>query len=233
MTSLTDRRDPPMGTVMSATVAPPTKPRLRGVLHQIAFIASIPLGVALVASAHTTNARVAALVYSLGACALYGTSAAYHRGRWSDRGRAWMRRLDHSMIFVLIAATYTPIAVLGLRGGGAVVTLIGIWSGATLGVVLGLLGIAEKTGVGMTLYLLMGWFAALKMPSIADQVGPLYLGLIVAGGLAYTVGAVGLATNWPNPRPATFGYHEVWHTFTLVAGACFAVVVWGLVLGAA
>jgi hemolysin III len=211
---------------------PPVKPRFRGVLHQWAFLASIPLGLALVAVADTSTARVAALVYSLGASALYGTSAAYHRGQWSDRGRAWMKRLDHSMIFVLIAATYTPLCLLGLRGEGAVLTLIGVWAGATLGVVLGMAGIAEKNGVGMTLYLLMGWAAALSLPSMIRLLGPLYLGLIVAGGLAYTVGAVSLATNWPNPRPATFGYHEVWHTLTLVAGACFAVVVWGLVLGA-
>ena len=211
---------------------PPFKPRFRGVLHQWAFLASIPLGLALVAVAETPSAKVAALVYSLGACALYGTSAAYHRGHWSDRGRAWMKRLDHSMIFVLIAATYTPICLLGLQGGGATATLIGIWAGATLGVVLGMAGIAEKNGVGMTLYMIMGWTAALSLPSLVRHLGPLYLGLIIAGGLAYTVGAISLGTNWPNPRPATFGYHEVWHTFTLVAGACFAIVVWGLVLGA-
>ena len=212
---------------------PPAKPRLRGWFHQIAFLASIPLGLALVAVADTTAAKVAALVYSLGASALYGTSAAYHRGHWSPRGRAWMKRLDHSMIFVLIAATYTPICVLGLRGSGATLTLVGVWAGATLGVVLGMAGIAEKNGVGMTLYLIMGWVAALSAPSLAQRLGPVNLGLIVVGGVAYTVGAVILGTNWPNPRPATFGYHEVWHTFTLVAGACFGVVVWGLVLGAA
>jgi hemolysin III len=220
------------GNEMLRILPPPVKPRYRGVLHQGAFLASIPLGLVLVALAPTPSAKVAALVYSLGAIGLYGTSAAYHRGNWTDRGRAWMKRLDHSMIFVLIAATYTPICVLGLRGGGAVLTLVGIWAGATLGVVLGLAGIAEKRGVGLTLYLVMGWVAALSMPSLADSLGPFRLGLIVAGGLAYTLGAIGLATNWPNPRPLTFGYHEVWHTFTLVAGTCFAVVVWGLVLSA-
>src|SRR4051812_30938611 len=143
---------------------PPVKPRFRGVLHQWAFLASIPLGLALVAVAETPSAKVAALVYSLGACALYGTSAAYHRGHWSDRGRAWMKRLDHSMIFVLIAATYTPICLLGLQGGGAIATLIGVWAGAVLGVVLGMAGLAEKSGVGMTLYMLMGWVAALSLP---------------------------------------------------------------------
>src|SRR5262245_64874613 len=94
---------------MLRLLPPPIKPRLRGVLHQGAFLASIPAGLALVAVAQTSTAKAAALVYSLGASALYGTSAAYHRGNWTDRGRAWMKRLDHSMIFVLIAATYTPI----------------------------------------------------------------------------------------------------------------------------
>jgi hemolysin III len=225
----TERTD---GNPVLNVLPPPFKPRYRGVLHQWAFLASIPLGLALVAVAETPSAKVAALVYSLGACALYGTSAAYHRGHWSDRGRAWMKRLDHSMIFVLIAATYTPICLLGLRGGGAIATLIGVWAGATLGVVLGMAGIAEKNGVGMALYMIMGWAAALSLPSMVQHLGPLYLALIIVGGIAYTVGAVSLGTNWPNPRPATFGYHEVWHTFTLVAGACFAVVVWGLVLGA-
>ena len=223
------------GRTMVDTLVPPPqplKPRFRGVMHEIAFLVSIPLGLALVAVADTGPAKIAALVYSLGASALYGTSAAYHRGQWSERARGWMRRLDHSMIFVLIAATYTPICVLGLQGGGAMITLVGIWAGATLGVVLGMAGLAQKPGVGATLYLLMGWAAALSAPSLAERLGPLYLGLIVAGGLAYTVGAVGFATNWPNPRPATFGYHEVWHTFTLVAGSCFTVVVWGLVLRA-
>src|SRR5215212_6939095 len=155
---------------------PPFKPRLRGVLHQWAFLASIPLGLGLVALAETPSAKVAALVYSLGACALYGTSAAYHRGNWSDRGRAWMKRLDHSMIFVLIAATYTPLCVLGLRGSGATLTLVGVWTGATLGVILGMAGIAEKTGVGLTLYLIMGWVAAFSIPSLARHLGPVNLG---------------------------------------------------------
>lgn len=226
--------DEPTGTTMADTLlAPaPPKPTWRGRLHQIAFIASIPLGLALVAMADTTAAKVAALVYSLGAIGLYGTSAAYHRGNWSERGRAWMQRLDHSMIYVLIAATYTPMCLLALRGGGAVLTLVGVWIGATIGVVLALTGLGQKRGVGFALYLVLGWVAAFSLPSLAGHLGPLKSGLIVAGGLGYTIGAVSLATNWPDPRPATFGYHEIWHAFTLVAGACFAVVVWDLVLTA-
>jgi hemolysin III len=207
----------------------PVKPRLRGLLHEIAFFTSIPAGLALVAFAQTTSAKVAAVVYALGVSGLYGTSAAYHRGNWSERGRRWMRRLDHSMIFVLIAATYTPICVLGMQGRWGLVSLITVWSAATLGVTLGLAGIAEKHGIGFTLYLIMGWFAAVSFPALAHRLGPSVV-LIVIGGLAYTVGAIILGARWPDPRPDTFGYHEVWHTFTLVAGACFTIVVWGLVL---
>ena len=214
---------------MQALVAP-VKPKLRGLLHQIAFLTSIPAGLALVALAESAPAKVAALVYALGVSALYGTSAAYHRGDWSDRGRRWMKRLDHSMIFVLIAATYTPICLLGLEGSGAAATLVGVWSAAVLGVTLGLTGLAEKHGIGFVLYLVMGWFAAFSFPAMAHGLGPGLLTLVVIGGVAYTLGAIGFATKWPDPRPATFGYHEVWHTFTLVAGSCFMVVVWGLVL---
>ncbi len=216
---------------MAELLVAPVKPKLRGLLHEIAFLTSIPAGLALVAFAETGAAKAAALVYALGVSALYGTSAAYHRGNWSPRGRRWMKRLDHSMIFVLIAATYTPICVLGLQGGGGSVTiLVGVWSAAVLGVTLGLTGLAEKAGIGFTLYLIMGWVAALSFPSMVHTLGPGLVTLVVIGGIAYTVGAIGFATRWPDPRPLTFGYHEVWHTFTLVAGICFAVVVWGLVL---
>jgi hemolysin III len=218
---------------MAELLAHPVKPKLRGLLHEIAFLTSIPAGLALVAFAETTAAKGAALVYALGVSALYGTSAAYHRRTWSERGRRWMKRLDHSMIFVLIAATYTPICVLGLQGGGAVAILVGVWSAAVLGVALGLAGLAEKPGVGFTLYLVMGWLAALSFPALVEGLGAQLVSLVVVGGLAYTVGAIGFATKWPDPRPSTFGYHEVWHTFTLVAGSCFAVVVWGLVLRSA
>jgi hemolysin III len=217
---------------MAAEKLLPDKPRLRGWLHQVAFLTSIPIGLLMVATAGTTEATVAAAVYALGVTALYGTSAAYHRFDWSARARRWMRRLDHSMIFVLIAATYTPVCLLALEGSGAVVNLVVIWSGALLGVLFGLTGIAEKPGVGFTLYLTLGWVATFSLPALLDGLGGSRFTLVAVGGIVYTLGAVCLGTKWPDPRPAVFGYHEVWHAATLVAGACFLIVNWGLVLGA-
>lgn len=226
-----------MGRTMVATrvsdAVEAVKPRLRGRLHQAAFLVSIPVGLVLVALAPTAEAKAAAVVYALGATALYGTSAAYHIGHWSERARHWMQRLDHSMIYVLIAATYTPVALLALHGGQGVVTLIAVWTGAVLGVVLRLTGLSERRGIGVALYFVLGWAAVISFPALVRSLGPVRLALVVAGGLAYTLGAVGLGARWPDPSPRVFGYHEVWHTATLVAGTCFAVVVFGLVLDAA
>ena len=218
-----------LATSPATTMAPPV-PRWRGRLHQAAFIASIPLGLLLVALAGSGRATAAAVVYSIGASALYGTSAAYHRGRWSPAARRWMRRLDHSMIFVLIAATYTPFALLVLDGAIAVALLTGVWGAAFLGLTLGLAGIAEKRGVGSTLYITLGWVAVLAMPALVRALSPAQLLLMFVGGVTYTVGAVFLGARWPNPSPRVFGYHEVWHVMTLLAGACFAVVIWSEVV---
>jgi hemolysin III len=195
-------------------------------MHQVAFIVSIPLGLVLVALAGSSRATVAAVVYSFGVSALYGTSAAYHRGRWSPEARRWMKRLDHSMIFVLIAATYTPFALLVLEGGASVALLVGIWTGALLGLILGLTGVAEKPGIGITLYIALGWVALAAFPALIRELSVPQLVLMVIGGIVYTLGAIGLGTRWPDPSPAVFGYHEIWHVMTLVAGICLAVVVW-------
>ena len=204
----------------------PLVPRWRGRLHQVAFIVSIPLGLVLVALAGSDEARVAAVIYSAGVSGLYGTSAAYHRGRWSPEARRWMKRLDHSMIFILIAATYTPFALLVLDGTASVALLIGVWTGAGLGLLLGLTGVAEKPGVGITLYIILGWVAVLAFPVMVRELTTLELGLTIFGGLVYTAGAIGLGTRWPDPSPKVFGYHEIWHVMTLIAGVSLGVVVW-------
>ena len=204
----------------------PLVPRWRGRMHQVAFIVSIPLGLVLVALAGSDKARVAAVIYSVGVSGLYGTSAAYHRGRWSPDARRWMRRLDHSMIFVLIAATYTPFALLVLDGTASVALMVGVWAGAALGLLLGLTGLAEKPGVGITLYIVLGWVAVLAFPALIRELSVPEMILMVIGGVVYTVGAIGLGTRWPDPSPKVFGYHEIWHVMTLVAGICLAVVVW-------
>jgi hemolysin III len=206
------------------------KPLFRGRLHQICFFLSIPAGLALVVAARTGEARVAALVYSLGVTGLYGASGAYHRGNWSPRARRWMQRLDHSMIFVLIAATYTPFCLLVLEGTVSIVLLTAAWVGAIAGLVLALTGVAQKKGIGFTLYLVLGWLTLLAMPWLITHLSPLQLGLMALGGVLYTLGAICLGTRWPDPVPTHFGYHEVWHAMTVVAGLCMAVDVWMLAL---
>ena len=218
-------------TVSEVSVTP-VPPRWRGRLHQIAFYASIPAGLVLVALAKTSEAKIAAVVYSFGVTALYGTSAAYHRGKWSPAARRRMKRLDHSMIFVLIAATYTPICLLALEGTTAVVVMVAVWSGALLGLGLATAGIAERRGIGFALYIGLGWIAVVTLPQMLETLSPTQVVMILMAGILYTVGAIGLGTQWPDPFPETFGYHEVWHVMVVVAGLCLAVVVFSLVVGA-
>lgn len=201
------------------------KPRLRGRLHQVAFFLSIPAGAALVAFADETQARVAAVVFALAMTGLYGISAAYHRGRWSERALRVMRHLDHSMIFVFIAASYTPITLLALRPAWGFTLLALAWSGAAVGVLITVLRLERWRGVGFALYLVIGWLAAIAMPQLVQTLSWVEMSLLVTGGLLYTVGAVVLARNRPDPRPEVFGYHEIWHTFVVGASAChFALV---------
>ena len=201
------------------------KPLLRGWLHEIFFFLSIPAGLLLVAFSPTQEARFAAVVYSLGVTALYGVSSAYHRGPWTAKGRKFMQRLDHAMIFVLIAATYTPFCLLLLDGTASLLFLGAVW-------LVALTGLSLKYGIGFILYIALGWSAVLAMPQFLGEMTPLQLGLMVAGGLFYTAGAIFLATRWPDPFPKVFGYHEVWHVMTVIAGVCLAVDIWMLSLNA-
>ncbi|HZM29250.1 MAG TPA: hemolysin III family protein [Acidimicrobiales bacterium] len=202
-----------------------TKPRLRGRLHQAAFFASIPAGITLVALAQGVAARVGAAIFALSLSALYGASAAYHRGQWSARALKVMRRLDHCMIFVLIAGTYTPVVLLALRPSWGITMLVLSWVGAALGIVITVLRLERWPAVGFTMYLVLGWLAVVAAPQLATTLSGVELALLAAGGLLYTVGAVVLATGRPNPRPAVFGYHEIWHTFVVGASAShFALV---------
>ncbi|HET8620187.1 MAG TPA: hemolysin III family protein, partial [Acidimicrobiales bacterium] len=201
------------------------KPRLRGWLHQVAFFASIPAGIALVALARGAEARVGAATFAASLTALYGVSAAYHRGQWSARALKVMRRLDHCMIFVLIAGSYTPIVLLALRPSWGITLLVASWAGAALGVVITVLRLERWPAVGFTMYLILGWLAIVAAPQLAQSLSAVELALLATGGLLYTVGAVVLASGRPDPRPATFGYHEIWHTFVVSASAShFALV---------
>ncbi len=195
------------------------KPLMRGRLHQGAFVASIPVGLLLVLIAPDVRARVATVIYALTLTGLFGASAAYHLGDWTEAAYTRMRRLDHSMIFVLIAGTYTPYCLLVLHGTIATVVLIAVWVGAAIGVATKLYRVDLHVLSGF-MYIGLGWLVAVSMPALLRGLGTAETVLLIAGGLLYSLGALVLATNKPNPWPATFGYHEVWHTVTIAAAAC-------------
>jgi hemolysin III len=204
---------------------PLVKPRMRGVLHQYAFFVSLVLGAVLVIVAPDGRARLAVAIYAFAVSGLLGTSALYHRITWSTRARAWMRRLDHSMIFVLIAGTYTPFALLVLSGALAQAILIVVWAGALGGIVLNLVWITAPRWLIAAVYVALGWVAVAAMPALADKLGASGVALLMGGGLLYTAGAVIYATKRPDPSPQVFGYHEIFHALVVAAAAAhFAVV---------
>jgi hemolysin III len=192
------------------------KPRLRGVLHQVAFAVSLVTGTALVCLAPGGRPRLAALVYALSVAGLFGSSAALHRGRWTPRWEAVMTRLDHSMIFVLIAGTYTPFALLLLDGATRDVALGVVWGGAAVGVVLRL-ALRPRRWLFTAIYVALGWVAIAFLPQLVRNGGLVVVSLIVAGGLFYSAGAVVYATRRPDPSPHWFGFHEIFHALTLAA----------------
>ncbi len=193
---------------------------MRGRLHEIAFFVSVPLGIALIVLANTGKARFAAVVFATGLAGVFGASAAYHRVAWSDPARRRMKRLDHSMIFVLIAGTYTPLCLLALSGAWSVVMLATVWAGAITGIVLKQVNVDGLRRVSGFLYITLGWVSIVTLPQLFHTLSGAAFTLIVAGGLLYTVGAIVFAVKRPDPNPAVFGYHEIWHAFTAGAGLC-------------
>ena len=208
------------------------KPRMRGVLHEYAFFVALVCGAVLVTLAATaapgnrTNAVVSCAIYSLTVCGLFGTSALYHRRVWSARGYKLMRRMDHSMIFVFIAGTYTPFSVLLLSQAKATVMLSIVWTGALAGVILKMIYPHASRWLSAPLYIALGWVAVGVLPDMLRHGGDPVFILLVAGGLAYTTGAVFYALRRPNPWPRTFGHHEFFHACTLIAAVCHHVAVY-------
>jgi hemolysin III len=202
------------------------KPRLRGVSHEWAFFISLGLGAALILAAKTPKATLAVAIYAVSLSALLGTSALYHRVDWKRPNvRLWMRRLDHSMIFFLIAGTYTPFALLVLHGALAAAILVVVWIGAIAGAVVETLWIDHPKWVAALIYISLGWVAVVAFPELWTAMGVPGTLLVAAGGLLYTAGAVVYATQRPDPNPRVFGYHEVFHLFVILAAAAhFAAV---------
>jgi hemolysin III len=203
----------------------PLKPKLRGVLHEYAFFVSVPCGAGLILAASGGRARLAASIYALAVSALLGTSALYHRVTWRPAARRWMRRLDHSMIFVLIAGTYTPVALLALKGTLATVVLIVLWAGALGGVVFKLVWIDAPKSVLAAVYVVLGCVTAAVFGELPAAIGWLGVAGLGLGGLLYTAGAVVYASEKPNPAPAVFGYHEVFHVLVIAAAALHYAVI--------
>lgn len=193
------------------------RPRWRGVSHAWAFVATFPAGALLIVMADGLAARIAASIYTASLLITFGTSAAYHRIAQSPRARAIMQRYDHSMIYLLIAGTYVPVCVVALPPSWGVPLLIVVGVGAAVGITLRLIAARRLAWIGYALYPALGWAAVFAAPALVDNLSGVQLGLIIAGGLAYTIGFPVLLTRWPDPWPRTFGYHEVWHTFTIVA----------------
>ena len=206
------------------------RPRLRGVFHQYAFFVALVAGGVLVIVADGARARLAMLVYAFALTAMFGASALYHRVKWrSLRVRAWMRRLDHSAIPLLIAGTYTPFALLAFDGTVAKAILIIVWCGAAAGLLLNLVWVDAPTWVTAIVYLALGWVGVVAIPELFEF-GIAPATLVLMGGALYTVGAVTYAAHRPNPRPAVFGYHEIFHLFVIFAAVTHYVAIAAFVL---
>jgi hemolysin III len=207
---------------------PDTRPRMRGWLHLFAFFGAIVAAAVLIPLAAVQGARAGlpVAVYSLTILGLFGVSALYHRRRWSPRGWKLMKRADHSMIFLFIAGTYTPFALLAVPEPTGYWVLGLVWAGALAGVALKMAWPMAPRWLGVPIYLALGWVAVFLLVDIVTTVGVTVLVLMAVGGLFYSAGAIAYAIKKPNPWPGTFGYHEVFHAMTIVAAACHYIAVY-------
>jgi hemolysin III len=203
-----------------------SKPRLRGVTHEWAFFISLVAGAALIVAAPSGHARLAMAIYAVSLSGLLGTSALYHRVNWRrPEIRRWMRRLDHSMIFLLIAGTVTPFALLVMSGPLADALLIAVWAGALAGIIVELIWVDAPKWATTIVYLAVGWIGLLGFPAIVVAAGVGAGALIATGGVLYTAGALVYARQRPDPNPAVFGYHEIFHVLVIAAAtAHFAAI---------
>jgi hemolysin III len=201
------------------------RPRWRGFLHSWAFFLTIPAVVALVLIADRPSGKAGVAIYGASLLAVYGVSAAYHRLARTERAQQLMRRLDHSMIFVLIAGTYTPVCLIALPPAWWIPLLGVVWTLTVVGICLKLWGTGRVVTLSNGLYIVIGWLAVVALPVFLRTVSAPALGLMLLGGVLYTAGAVVFYLRRPDPNPRVFGYHEVWHAFTVLGGMShFAMV---------
>jgi hemolysin III len=195
------------------------KPRLRGVFHELGFYAALGSGVVLVTTAHEGRPRAAAVFFAASVAVCFGASALYHRPTWTPRVRARLARLDHAGIYLLIAGTYTPFGLLVMSTPWAVPVLTVVWSGALAAILLKLFWVRAPKWLSAAIAVGLGWVGAAAFSQLLKVQMPGLL-LVLAGGLLYTAGAVVYARRWPDPRPQTFGYHELFHVLTLAGVGC-------------
>ncbi|MGI9645521.1 MAG: PAQR family membrane homeostasis protein TrhA [Ilumatobacteraceae bacterium] len=217
-----------MSSVVTASRQLFGRPSWRGRMHTWTFVAAVPAGLMLIAVADGSTARAAAAIYAATLVLVFGTSAAYHRLTRTERARAIMQRVDHSMIYLLIAGTYTPLCLVALppRWGLPILCIVGML--AVIGVVFKLVAFDRMGRITYALYPAMGWMAIVAAPALLHHLSPAELLLILAGGLAYTAGLPVLLVRRPDPWPTLFGYHEVWHVMTIVAAALHFAAVYNL-----
>jgi len=215
---------------MSRPAVTVPSPRLRGALHAAAFPVSLVCGAVLVALAPRPQAAVAVAVYALTLSGLLGVSALYHRGRWSGRAARWMQRLDHAMIFCLIAGTFTPVCALALPDALGGKLLAAVWAGAAVGIATRLVWADAPRWVTAVLAVALGWIGVAALPALVDHLGWTPTSLLLLGGVLYSLGAVVYMRRRPDPVPAVFGYHEVFHALVLAAAAVHYTTVAGWVL---
>jgi hemolysin III len=209
-----------------------TKPRLRGILHQWGAIFAAGAGMVLVAMAPAGRPRFGAAVFALTLCTLFAVSAFYHRVTWEPAARARMRRLDHASIFLLIAGTYTPLAIVGLPLGIGGTLLCWIWAGAFLGIAQSVFWVSAPKAVSAALAIAVGWMIVPYFGAVLAVLGGVAMTMLLVGGIAYTLGALAYAFKRPNPIPGVFAYHEVFHGLTLLAAVLHFAAVLSLMRGA-
>jgi hemolysin III len=216
----------------SETTTALPKPRFRGVSHEIAAFSFPVLGLILVVVARTASVRWSVIVYTIGLTSMYAASATYHRGHWTDLTRVRLRKLDHSMIMVAIASTYTPVAVAALDTHSARVLLGIVWPLALVGVVVQIFWLDAPRWLVAALYIAIGWTAVAFTPTLWRDLGGISFALLVSGGVVYSLGAAVYATQRPDPSPRVFGFHEVFHVLVIAAGLLFYVTILRVVLDA-
>ncbi|HZP71847.1 MAG TPA: hemolysin III family protein [Gaiellaceae bacterium] len=207
--------EPDSATAATARV----KPRLRGVFHEAGFYAALGLGIPLVLTAEPGRGRFAATVFAACVALCFGASALYHRPTWQPRVRSWLARLDHAGIYLLIAGTYTPVALLVMSRGWQVPVLAIVWSGAAAAILLKLVWVRTPKWAAAMTGLALGWVGVVAFGQLLKLQVPGLL-LLLAGGLLYSAGAIVYARRRPDPVPHLFGYHELFHVLTLAAAGC-------------